>query len=177
MTKVKLYDILFAACFLAMGFFVQMAVFPAWGITAVAPRLVLPMIISVSLLCGPRAGGTAGLIVGIVWDAMFSPGLGFAALPLFVVGMVCFSLTKRFQTGNVVLPMLCTMVGYFFMDFFAWAIMYLMRQPASILGVVWLRMLMSASITTLFAVAIHWVFHKFYGRQARQRPQSWMWMG
>lgn len=79
-------SIAFGILIVGASLLVQTVVLPALGVSALAPHLVLAAIMAVGLTTGKLPGLAAGALTGLTMDLLFTPGLGFYALPLSVLG-------------------------------------------------------------------------------------------
>lgn len=92
MNKFKTFLILF------VSFLLQSTIFSKIDIFGANINLMIPAIVAISQILGPKIGGYGGLIVGLLEDFLFTKFIGIRALSYFIIGS--FVSSDRFNFGK-----------------------------------------------------------------------------
>lgn len=106
-------------------FIIQTTVLRYFEIFGVVPNLCLVLIVSFSLLEGKKQGAIVGIIVGLLYDIMFSNALGVTALIYYFIGYVGGMFNKKVFTSTVLTPFVFTAIATVVYNFYQVLCFYL----------------------------------------------------
>lgn len=99
------------ALWLLIALLLQATLVPALGSFLGHLDLILAITCSAALFYGPKAGSALGLIAGLLRDIVLGFGLGFYALPLFVIGYGVGHFSRVVFRDSILVPFLAGFSG------------------------------------------------------------------
>jgi rod shape-determining protein MreD len=139
--------------------------FAVWGVFANLPLLV---VVSWSLLRGPREGAVWGFIAGLMVDLLSGAPFGAATLSLIIVGFLTgLGETTVFRT-RIALPMVAMLLATIVYDLLFLLVVQISGQPVtwldSIFRIVLPSAILNAVLTPIVFLTMRWLYTRF-GRE------------
>ena len=139
--------------------------FTIWGVFANLPLLI---VVSWSLLRGPREGALWGFISGLMVDLLSGAPFGAATLSLVVVGFLAGLGEATVFRARIVLPMVLMFLATIVYDLLFLLIVQISGQPVALLESFWRLVLpsalLNAVLTPIFFLTMRWLYAR-YGRK------------
>jgi len=136
-----------------------------WGVFANLPLLV---VVSWSLLRGPREGAVWGFIAGLMVDLLSGAPFGAATLSLIIVGFLTgLGETAVFRT-RIALPMVAMLLATIVYDLLFLLVVQISGQPVtwldSVFRIVLPSAILNAVLTPIVFLTMRWLYTRF-GRE------------
>jgi len=154
------------------GYFLQIAVFPAFGAVTAGPSMVVASTVSIGLIFGPAAGLAVGFTGGLALDLFTGWGLGFLAVPMGAVGFLLGYYRDKVNNEHFVYAMVLAALAHIACDLWALLVLYFSRMPSRLtFSAIW-HSLLSAVLTASSAGAVHLITGALYKRAMRTKNNS-----
>lgn len=147
MSKPLVYLITFVVCL-----FLQMGVAPAIAISGCAPIFLLIPVLLVAMRSGAAAGGSAGFVMGLMFDLIGDGTVGCMALVFTLVGLIIGIVTGGMDASSILLSCIVAVVSSLFAEF-AYGISCILTSPDAhgIMATLVFHALPEALYTAVFA--------------------------
>lgn len=89
----------------------ETAFLPRYNIAGSRPDTIVVVVISLGILRGSMTAGSYGLLTGALIDVLYSPYLGFMALPYTIIGFVSGLFSEQYFAQNLVVPSLFAVIA------------------------------------------------------------------
>lgn len=109
----------------------QSSILPYFSLFGYLPNTGLVIIIIVALRKGKYYGGIFGLTLGLIQDILFGQVIGVNALVFFILGYIVGLIQEVLDIENVVIPILSSVLGTIFYNFFYYIIMFFLSMDVS----------------------------------------------
>ncbi|MDD3243765.1 MAG: rod shape-determining protein MreD [Eubacteriales bacterium] len=158
----------FVSAMMLVGMLVQTAVLPAMGVTAVAPEILMSILILSAIYWKPVPTALIGVFFGLVMDALFGRGIGMYSLPYLVVSWAAPLVKRQFDERNIPVIILYAVVCYLLRDGVMLALLYLVRTQNSFNGFMVLRSVLSALLTGATTLLLCFPMIKWFQKREAQ---------
>lgn len=133
-----------------------------WGVFANLPLLV---VVSWSLLRGPREGAVWGFIAGLMVDLLSGAPFGAATLSLIVVGFLAGLGETLVFRARIALPMIAMLLATIVYDLLFLLIVQISGQPVtwldSVFRIVLPSGILNAVLTPIIFLTMRWLYTRF----------------
>jgi rod shape-determining protein MreD len=164
-----LIDIIFTAACTLLAYWLQIAVLPAFGVTAVAPELILTALVCCAMFVRVGPVCVAAVMVGLLMDIQFGRGIGFYALPYLLSAWFAWFAGRRFNGENILLPIAVTAMVCVVQDIFSMLIIYIYGLSIHVSWAVLWRIGASAALSAASAALYYIGLAKWYLDPLRYR--------
>jgi rod shape-determining protein MreD len=153
---------------LAVAAILQTTLVPSLAIWGVFANLPLLIVISWSLLRGPKEGALWGFIAGGMVDLLSGAPFGAATLSLIVVGFLAGLGEALVFRATIALPMVAVFMATVVYELLFLLIVQISGQPVAWLESIWRLVLpsalLNAALTPIFFLTMRWLYSR-YGRK------------
>ncbi len=137
-----------------IGYLLQIAGFPAFGAVAIAPNIIISLTIVFAMVYGPWAALSMGFFGGLMVDFMAGSAVGISALIPVIIGFLISMAKKEINSRHFIMAMIFAAFAHLVNDLWMILTMYFARYDIFISWGTFLRTLVSAVETGLFAALI-----------------------
>lgn len=155
-----------------IAFIFQYTVLPIFGVLHIAPNILMGTTITIGLLLGPFPALIGGLIFGFFADAVIGINIGIVMLQLSICGFSAGMLRGMLRADSVGFIAIFTLIGYLACVILEFIIMYLMRIPPNLSGMLLLRTVLSAGLSALVSLPIYLILYSYFNSDKRLRRVS-----
>lgn len=166
------WDYIVVGLALLFSFILQYSVLPMLGVLNIAPNILMGTIVTIGLLFGPFPALIGGIIFGFFSDALFGITIGIVMLQLSISGFSAGMLRGMLRGDNIGLVAIFTLIGCLVCAVLEFIIMYLMRIPPSLNGMLLLRTVLSAGLSALASLPIYFILYSYSNSEKRLRRVS-----
>ena len=142
------------------GYLAQVAVFPAFGAIAIGPNIILALAVVFAMIYGPWPALAMGFVGGLMVDFIAGGAMGISSLIPLIAGFMLGMFRRELNSTHFAWAMIFAAIFHLLNDFWIMLTMYFARIDVYIGWGTFLRSMLSALETAVFAVLIFLIITK-----------------
>lgn len=138
------------------------------AIKGIVPSIVIPFVVSVSIVEGIFTGGVVGIVCGLFLDGLSSGTTILYSITYMFLGVVCGYISSTYLRKNVGTSMLFALIGTIICEECIHFLHYTIWGTSGIFDGVLYPILPTAIYSTAFTIPVFYLIRKLFGNTNRR---------
>ena len=130
--NLKIRRVLITIVLIIISFLLQTTLFQNIRIAGILPNLMFLIVVSISFLNGVYYGMTVGIIVGMLFDFLYSSLIGINMLAFLLIGYFCGIFSRLYRRGNYFIPLVMISISELIYGIITYVTDFLLRGRLNI---------------------------------------------